>query len=135
MATKSAGMKSWHGRAAAGLLGLWLCGAGLALAQYERPYDRQGDGQYAERYPSDRGYDSYYHEGADTASRARQWGYRDGLVDGRKDREHGHSFRPTQDDRYEDASDHGDHHGMSRQEWKNLYRDAYVHGYERGYGR
>ncbi len=114
------------GRLAAGLLGLVLGGTGLAVAQYGRPYDLP---------PADPGYDTYYHDGAATADRARHWGYHDGFVDGRRDREHGHSFRPTQDDHYKDAPDHGDHHGMSRQQYKDLYRDAYVHGYERGYGQ
>ncbi len=113
-------------RMALGFLGLWLGGTGLALAQYARPYDLP---------PADPGYNTYYHDGEQTADRARHWGYHDGFVDGRKDQEHGHSFRPTQDDHFKDAPDHGDHHGMSRDQYKNLYRDAYMHGYENGYRR
>ena len=69
-----------------------------------------------------------------TAQRARSYGYHDGLADGERDRVTGHSFRPTHSDRYEDATDHGDHFGMSRDEFKRIYREAYFRGYQRGYG-
>lgn len=78
----------------------------------------------------------YYEGGAahETAERARSYGWHDGMADGQHDRYTGHSFRPTHSDRYEDASDHGDHDGMSRDEFKRIYRDAYYRGYQRGYG-
>ena len=97
--------------------------AGTALAQ---------DGYYP---PPERGY-GYYDGGAahQTAERARSYGWHDGLADGQHDRYTGHSFRPTHSDRYEDASDHGNHDGMSRDEFKRIYRDAYYRGYQRGYG-
>lgn len=78
-------------------------------------------------------YNSYYHESRYGVERARDLGYHDGAHDGERDRLTGHSFRPTHGDRYEDASDHGDREGLSRGEFKEIYRDAYLRGYERGY--
>jgi opacity protein-like surface antigen len=56
-------------------------------------------------------------------------GYRDGQNDGHSDRDHGHSFRPTQDDNYKNA-DRGYSSSMGS---KQSYKDAYRRGYERGY--
>lgn len=95
--------------------------AGTALAQYGDP------GRYDGYYQ--------YDPAHETVERARSFGYHDGLADGERDRETGHSFRPTHSDRYEDAPDHGNHAGLRRDEFKSIYREAYLHGYERGYGR
>ena len=56
-------------------------------------------------------------------------GFRDGQNDGRSDRSHGHSFRPTHDDNYKNA-DRGYSSSMGD---KQAYKDAYRRGYERGY--
>jgi hypothetical protein len=46
----------------------------------------------------------------------------------------GHNFRPTHDSNYKHAPEYG-HPPIQRDEYKNIYREAYVHGYEKGYGR
>jgi hypothetical protein len=46
----------------------------------------------------------------------------------------GHNFRPTHDSNYKHAPEYG-HPPIRRDEYKNIYREAYVHGYEKGYGR
>ena len=65
---------------------------------------------------------------------AYQAGFRDGLLDGGKDRRHNKDFRPEKHDRYEDA-DHGYTHDYGKKsEYKHEYREGYVAGYQRGYG-
>lgn len=108
-----------------GIALLAALGTGTAFAQY-------GYG-YGQRYAP--GYYDYEGPAHETADRAREFGFHDGLADGEKDRITGHSFRPTHSDRYEDAPDHGNHDGMSRGEFKSLYRQAYLNGYQRGYDR
>jgi hypothetical protein len=114
-------------------------GAGTALAQYGYPAPQPGDGYYHHDRMQDGAWRGQYgyrnSDPADrTAQRARSYGYNDGLAEGERDRRTGHSFRPTHSDRYEDASDHGNHDGMSRDQFKGIYREAYFHGYQRGYG-
>jgi len=96
-----------------------VLGAGTAFAQYGYPQR----GYYENESPA--------HE---SAERARSFGYHDGLAEGERDRVTGHSFRPTHSDRYEDAPDHGNRYGLSRDEFKSIYREAYLRGYQRGYG-
>lgn len=61
-------------------------------------------------------------------------GYRDGMNDGRHDRQTGHSFRPTNDDNYKNA-DRGYSSSMgSKQQYKDTYRRGYERGYNEGYG-
>jgi hypothetical protein len=67
-------------------------------------------------------------------SPAAHWAYQDGFNDGSHDRATGHSFRPTHDSNYKHAPKY-EHLAMPRDEYKNIYREAYVHGYEKGYGR
>lgn len=63
-----------------------------------------------------------------------QIGFRDGMIAGGKDRSENKKFRPTKNDKYEDA-DHGFTHDYgSKKEYKREYRDGFVAGYERGYG-
>jgi hypothetical protein len=68
------------------------------------------------------------------AQRAQQMGYQDGLSEGSKDAQTGHSYRPTESPAYKDA-DHGQSvSGVSKDQYKQLYRNAYMQGYQRGYG-
>jgi hypothetical protein len=92
-----------------------------------------GSAQYAAP-PRDPGYSAFYHDSEDAPNYAAHWGYHDGLADGSHDRETGHSFRPTHDSAYKHAPEYG-HPPIGRDEYKNIYREAYVHGYEKGYGR
>lgn len=53
------------------------------------------------------------------------------MNDGRSDRQHGHSFRPTHDPNYKAAAN-----GWSsgdRNQYKAAYRQAYEQGYQQGY--
>ena len=63
---------------------------------------------------------------------AQQYGYQDGLNDGRNDRATGHSFRPTQDDNYRNAS-RGWNGSVDRNQYKSAYRQSYEQGYQQGY--
>ncbi len=98
------------------LLTLALCAAlsGLALAQGRRYYGNGG-----------------YNNGA-----ASQWGYQDGVQAGQRDRSSGHSYRPYQWEAYKDA-DHGWSSSgyRSKDQYKQEYRQAFVDGYDQGFGR
>ncbi len=110
--------KIWRTAVACVLMG----GSALvAFAQYGAP-------------PRDPGYSAFYHDSEDAPNYAAHWGYHDGFADGAHDRETGHSFRPTHDNAYKHAPEYS-HPPIGREEYKNLYREAYVHGYEKGYGR
>jgi hypothetical protein len=60
-------------------------------------------------------------------------GYQDGVNDGAKDRQTGHSFRPTQDDNYKHASRGYNSSMGNRQQYANAYRQTYERGYQQGY--
>ena len=75
-----------------------------------------------------------YQQQYDSPDNAGHWGYQDGYNDGSHDRATGHSFRPAHDAAYKHAPEYG-HPPINRDEYKNIYREAYVRGYEKGYGR
>jgi hypothetical protein len=64
---------------------------------------------------------------------ATQFGYQDGLAAGRADQRKGHKFDPHDHGLYKD----GEHGWTStlgtKDEYKNLYREAFVKGYEDGF--
>jgi hypothetical protein len=64
---------------------------------------------------------------------ARQFGSQDGLNDGAKDRQTGHSFRPTQGDNYKNADRGYTSSYGSKDQYKQWYREAYSESYQRGY--
>ena len=66
---------------------------------------------------------------------AARFGMEDGLSLGRRDRESGHSSRPTAWKAYQDA-DHGmsSASGYSSGQYKQEYRRAFMDGYSQGYG-
>lgn len=65
---------------------------------------------------------------------AQQNGYQDGVHYGEMDRRNGHSNRPTEVKGYRDA-DHGYDRSLgSRDDFKRIYRDAFIRGYQQGYG-
>jgi hypothetical protein len=80
------------------------------------------------------GYGSNYQQQRQSQDDPGHWGYQDGFNDGSHDRATGHSFRPTHDSAYKRAPEYG-HQPINRDEYKNIYREAYVRGYEKGYGR
>jgi len=110
--------------------------------QYPYVYGRNG-----QRSPWDPGSNSYgvcdqsgygqqqdYRYGNSTAS---QWGCKDGLEAGQRDRNDRHSYRATEWEAYRDA-DHGmsssSGYGSSEQ-YQREYREAFIAGYDRGYGQ
>lgn len=95
----------------------------------ERDHDRDRDDRGPGAYGNPGGYGGY----RNGSRSAQQFGYRDGLNDGRSDRQTGHSFRPTQDDNYKNASN--GYSGGDRNQYKAAYRQAYEQGYQQGYGR
>ena len=65
---------------------------------------------------------------------AYQRGMNDGLRDGQKDQQSGHSFRPTQSDKYKDAPGYIPVYGVTREQYAQMYRQAYMQGYQQGFG-
>jgi hypothetical protein len=100
--------------------------SGIALAQdWGQDRDRYYNGGYNQPY----GY--YSRDGY--LNRAERFGYRDGLIDGRNDAATGHSFRPTYDHSFRNATNgyvggYGD-----LREYRQTYRQAYTRGYQAGY--
>jgi hypothetical protein len=67
------------------------------------------------------------------AGNARGIGYNDGLLAGQKDRSTGHSFRPTQNKGYQDADKGYSSSVGDKNQYKQVYRDGFMQGYQRGY--
>jgi hypothetical protein len=100
--------------------GAFLAGPAIAQ-QWDHPPDEPA------------GYGDYYHENTQSPDLPARWGYRAGFDDGASDAAKGHSYRPTEDDHFKKVPEIP-MTGMSRQQIKDRYREAYVHGYERGFG-
>jgi hypothetical protein len=105
----------------------------------DRDRDRDRDNHRDRDRDRDRGRGTYGgpqyggYAGRSPWDQARQIGYQDGVADGRNDRATGHSFRPTQDDNYKNAS-RGHNSSMGdKQTYKNAYREGYARGYPEGY--
>jgi hypothetical protein len=64
---------------------------------------------------------------------ARSIGYNDGLLAGQKDRSTGHSFRPAENKGYKDADKGYSSSIGSKDQYKQVYRDGFMQGYQRGY--
>jgi hypothetical protein len=78
-------------------------------------------------------YDGYGNLGYYGGGNASRIGYQDGLNDGRSDRLTGHSFRPTQDDNFKNATRGYSSAFGDKQAYKDSYRLGYEKGYEQGY--
>lgn len=100
----------------------------------DRRDDRRDDdwgrnGRYPRTGYPNGGYDSRY-----LAQLAQRNGYEDGVYYGQMDRRNGHSNRPTQVNGYRDA-DRGYSSSLgSKDLFKRYYRDAFIRGYQQGYG-
>jgi|SwirhisoilCB3_FD_contig_71_2507210_length_687_multi_3_in_0_out_0_1 hypothetical protein len=81
-------------------------------------------GQQQGNYPNNGGYG---------IGNARNVGYNDGLLAGQKDRSTGHSFRPTQNKGYQDADKGYSSSIGDKNQYKQVYRDGFMQGYQRGY--
>ena len=62
-------------------------------------------------------------------------GFADGQRAGQRDRYEGHSFRPRQGERYEDAPGYYRELGGNGEQYRYYYRDGYLRGYQFGYAR
>jgi hypothetical protein len=104
-------------------------------AGYEQGYrdSARYDNNDDRRYRNNDGLYSRNDQYGRSGSTAAQFGYQDGLKDGRQDRATGHSNRPTQGDNYKNAT-RGFPGGAGQTAYKAEYRQAYVSGYQRGYG-
>ncbi len=79
--------------------------------------------------------DLYGNRGYGNQNIARDFGYRDGVAQGEKDRNKGKEYRPRKNDAFEDA-DHGYHKEFGKKDfYKEQYRQAFIRGYQEGYNR
>jgi hypothetical protein len=102
--------------------------SGVALAQnWGQQSDRD---RYNNAYSEP--YGNYWR--GDSNNRAERFGYQDGVIDGRNDAATGHSFRPTYDSSYRNATNGYSGYG-SRGAYRQEYREAYMQGYQSGYGQ
>lgn len=109
---------------------LMTLGGTLAVAQYGPPPQGQWDDAHWGHGPA--GYGEYYQEQGRPNFGARR-GYSIGFDMGVSDRRTGHSFRPTHLDEFKHVPEAPP--GVPRDEFKHFYREAFVRGYQRGYGR
>ena len=108
-----------NGRYGSGQWGRWGQGAGGRNGHHGH-YGQNG------RYDQDDQYGTF-------AGSAQRFGYQDGLNDGLRDRQTGHSFRPTQGDNYKHATRGFSSSLGNKYQYKQYYRQAYADGYQRGY--
>jgi len=91
-----------------------------------RGQDRDANGNY-------NGQNGRYGQYGPYGNVATQNGFQDGANDGLKDRQSGHSFRPTEHESWEHG-DRGYNSGFgSKNQYKGSYRQAYIQGYQQGY--
>jgi hypothetical protein len=88
-----------------------------------------GNGGYRNRGYGNGG---YYGRNS-SVGQARQFGYQDGYNDGLRDRQTGHSFRPTQDSNYQHATNGYNSSLGDQNQYKQNYRQSYSSGYQNGY--
>ncbi|HEY1528669.1 MAG TPA: hypothetical protein VGH51_20785 [Candidatus Angelobacter sp.] len=97
---------------------------------YERGFQQVGGYRNDRDGDRDRG---VWGSGGYGVNSARQYGYQDGINDGARDRQTGHSDRPTQGGNYKHA-DHGYNSSFGNKNYyKQAYRQAYENGYQLGY--
>lgn len=95
------------------------------------PSDDRGEG--FERNPQS--YGQYRERESGNRSVADDFGYRDGRAQGEKDMIKGKPFRPSKNDRFEDA-DHGYQKEFGKKKlYKEEYRQAFIQGYRDAYNR
>lgn len=117
--------QGWTVKMAGAAAAFALAGA-MAFAQ-----NGQYDDQHWGNGPN--GYGDAYHEQQGRPMYGARQGWTAGFAQGQADKEHGHSFRPTQVNTYKHVPDSPQ--GYPRDQFKQEYRDAFVKGYSHGYGR
>jgi len=100
---------------------------------YESGYD-QGYQSNRSANSDSSGQNSQYAPGSDANGNvAIQNGFQDGANDGLQDRQSGHSSRATKHRTYERGNRGYEASFGSKDQFKASYRQAYIHGYEKGY--
>ena len=118
--------------AAALTLGGAFAHAQYGPGPYPGQYAYQGgyDDQHWGRGPA--GYVQIYPEQPGQPRLGARQGWVAGLAQGQSDRAYGHSYRPTHVDTFKHVPRCPQDY--TRDLFKQEYRDAFVHGYQRGYG-
>jgi hypothetical protein len=83
--------------------------------------------------PPDPGYGLYYHGDQGLLEKATRWGYHDGWIQGREDRQFGRESDPKARDNFQKPPDHGRTPGITESQYQRVYQGAFLHGYEHGY--
>jgi len=130
------------------VLGIATIGSSTAQAQYpdyrrdrDRDYrrdDRDRDYRRDDRYRrNDRRSDRYDDRYGNNNSYqiAREQGYRNGLSTGAADAQRGQSYNPQRSHFWKNGSDGYDSRYGNRGQMKQVFRDAFVQGYNEGYQR
>jgi len=83
----------------------------------------------------DQGYDRGYYDNGQSGYNNPGFdiGYRDGVAMGQKDSQKRKSFRPQNNDRYEDADNGYNKSYGDKNQFKRLYREGFLRGYSDGY--
>jgi hypothetical protein len=68
-------------------------------------------------------------------NQAYQMGFRDGMNDGANDRQEGHSFTPQKREHYKHADSGYNSSFGDKDQYKQAYRDGFMAGYRRGFGK
>lgn len=98
---------------------------------WHRDHDRdRNDNDYRNR---NGGYNGGSYNNGRGGNQAAQIGFEDGRLDGQNDRRTGHSFRPTHDDNYKNASRGYNSSWGDKNQYKQMYRQGYARGYPQGY--
>ncbi len=93
------------------------------------PNNYPGYGNYPNNYP----YGSGPAYGGNMGRNVYNTGYQDGMLDGQRDVQTGHSYRPTQQDNYKHADRGYDGRMGDKNAYKQTYREGYMSGYQQGY--
>ena len=119
------------------VLGIAAFGSGTAQAQYpdyrrdrDRDYRQDRDDRYRrnDRYDDRYGYNNGYQI-------ARQQGYSYGLSTGSADAQRGQSYNPQRSHFWKNGDDGYNSRYGNRGQYKQVFRDAFVQGYNEGYQR
>ena len=110
------GKQGWKMTTAAFVL---VVGCASALAQYGPP----PPGAYVQ----------FYREQSGQPLLGARQGWIAGLAQGQSDREYGHSFRPTHVDTFKHVP--RSPQDYPKDQFRQEYREAFIRGYEHGYGR
>jgi hypothetical protein len=80
----------------------------------------------------DPGYGLYYRDTGSSSEVGSRWGYHEGWMEGRHDRDQGDPFPPEEKEHYRNPPPHLLPAGVTREEYVRSYRIAYARGYQHG---